>query len=370
MKPAPRSVTIAALPLLALAAAASAGPLTPPSGVIQSTMKTLMEVEPRIAINATNTPGDSDSIFRISQPGSYYLTGNVPGAIGESGIEIAASGVTIDLNGFDVAGVTGSLNGVSSSGTLSGVTVKNGTVRGWGASGVALPSVTGVIVRDVIALSNAGSGIVCGASASVSGCVVRQNIAGGILCGERAVVTNCVSTLNGGTGIQVGNASVVSGCSADDNGGEGISVSFLSHASGNTSSRNTRAGILASSSCIVVDNTVSENDLHGIEVASNCLVRGNVLSLNDGAGVSARFGQNRIEGNQAITCGTGFQVSGVRNLIIGNSATLSTVRNYDIASGNRYGPIIDLTASGAAPALGNSALSTLVTTDPNANFAH
>jgi hypothetical protein len=75
------------------------GPLTPP-GAPAPTMKTLQQVEPRIEINATNTPGDADSIFKITEPGSYYLTGNVAGVSGKHGIEIAASDVTLDLMGF------------------------------------------------------------------------------------------------------------------------------------------------------------------------------------------------------------------------------------------------------------------------------
>src|SRR5437762_13979859 len=105
---------------LALAAAvavtgliASAGNLNPPAGPVTPTMKTLTEVEPRIAINATNTPGDSDSLFKITQPGSYYLTGNITGVAGKHGIEIAASGVTLDLNGFDLLGAPSSLDRVS-----------------------------------------------------------------------------------------------------------------------------------------------------------------------------------------------------------------------------------------------------------------
>ena len=48
----------------------SAGDLNPPPGIVESTMKTLTEVEPRTAINAVNTPGSATSIFGISQPGS------------------------------------------------------------------------------------------------------------------------------------------------------------------------------------------------------------------------------------------------------------------------------------------------------------
>ena len=92
---------------LAAAGLLFAGPLDPPAGPVTSTYKTLTEVEPRIAISATNTPGDADSVFKITQPGSYYLTGNITGVVGKHGIEIAVSGVTLDLGGFDLVGVPG-----------------------------------------------------------------------------------------------------------------------------------------------------------------------------------------------------------------------------------------------------------------------
>ncbi|HRJ49802.1 MAG TPA: hypothetical protein PKU91_04680, partial [Phycisphaerales bacterium] len=98
------AVFFAALGTVIGAMAVSAGPLDPPAGPVAGTYKTLTEVEPRIAINAVNTPGGANSLFRITQPGSYYLTGNITGVIGKHGIEIAASGVTIDLMGFDLQG--------------------------------------------------------------------------------------------------------------------------------------------------------------------------------------------------------------------------------------------------------------------------
>ncbi|MBU6412576.1 MAG: hypothetical protein KGS45_03815 [Planctomycetes bacterium] len=69
-----------------LASLLHAGPLNPPPGPITSTHKTLTEIEPRIAINATNTPGDFDSLYKITQPGSYYLTANIDGVANKSGI--------------------------------------------------------------------------------------------------------------------------------------------------------------------------------------------------------------------------------------------------------------------------------------------
>src|SRR6476620_6906734 len=122
---------------LLLPSACPQGSLTPP-GAPAPTMKTLDQVEPRIIINATNTPGDADSVFKITQPGSYYLTDNIAGIAGKSGIEIAASSVTLDLNGFQLTGVAGSLSGVSTSVTGNNVTVRNGVVTGFGQQGVSI----------------------------------------------------------------------------------------------------------------------------------------------------------------------------------------------------------------------------------------
>src|SRR5262245_16199985 len=76
------------------------GDLAPPAGPVAPTMKPLSHVEPRTPITTATTPGDSDALFVISTPGSYYLTGNVAGALGKHGIEVTAPNVTIDLSGF------------------------------------------------------------------------------------------------------------------------------------------------------------------------------------------------------------------------------------------------------------------------------
>lgn len=149
---------------LPFASTAFAGPLNPPSGPITSTGRTLSEIfekasdaEPRVALSVTNTPGDADSVFRITQPGSYYLTGNVAGVVGKSGIEIdLASGgvVTLDLKGHSVQGVAGSLSGIR---TIAGhLNVRDGAIRGWG--GAAFSSGGGFTATDVVIESDSALG--------------------------------------------------------------------------------------------------------------------------------------------------------------------------------------------------------------------
>jgi hypothetical protein len=100
------------LALLAVQSAAFGGDLVPPVGPVSPTHERLTEVEPRTAVSAINTPGDADALFVISSPGSYYLTGNILGERLKHGIKITASGVTLDLMGFEVAGAPQSLHGI------------------------------------------------------------------------------------------------------------------------------------------------------------------------------------------------------------------------------------------------------------------
>src|SRR3954447_23488208 len=94
------------------------GSLTPPGGP-SPTMKTLDQVEARTPIDAAHTPGDATNEFNIGQAGSYYLTGNVT-VSKTNGIHITAAGVTVDLNGFQIA---------RNAGAGSGIAVDAGAIR-------------------------------------------------------------------------------------------------------------------------------------------------------------------------------------------------------------------------------------------------
>ncbi|HYC99633.1 MAG TPA: hypothetical protein VEB22_00270, partial [Phycisphaerales bacterium] len=69
-----RRLLLGAAGLAGIAALASrraeAGPLVPPAGAVAPTAKPLGELEPRTAVNATNTPGNLTNVYRITQPGS------------------------------------------------------------------------------------------------------------------------------------------------------------------------------------------------------------------------------------------------------------------------------------------------------------
>jgi len=302
--------------------AAHAGPLNPPAGPITGTGKTLTEVEPRTAINAANTPGDSDSTFRIAEPGSYYLTGNVTGSNGRNGIKIESDNVTIDLNGFSLLGVGGSLNGIVIPSPRRHIAVHNGMIRGWGNDGVNGNVRFGRFER-LTSTDNAAAGIdlVVGADCEFVSCITAENGARGIRCGSRSFLSGCISRNNAGRGIDANNASFVRGC---------------------TSSNNTSDGVWVSSNSFVVECVLQGNGNHGVRLSPGCAAINNTLTNNSAAGVfSFTFfvGGVRIEGNNCVGNAQGVSAPNPGNLIIRNSAYDNTT-NYDIGSGNTAGPIV------------------------------
>src|SRR5437870_1154506 len=92
-----KTVILIALASLVAPLSSRAGDLTPPPGPVAPTMKPLSQIEPRTPISATTTPGDSTCVFRITQSGAHYLTGNITVPVGKNGILIANAQVTLDL---------------------------------------------------------------------------------------------------------------------------------------------------------------------------------------------------------------------------------------------------------------------------------
>lgn len=375
----PRPIPFQSLSLLCVLGAVavnvcSAGPLTPPAGPVAPTPGP----EPRIAINATNTPGDANSVFRITQPGSYYLTGNVTGQAAKHGIEVAANAVTIDLNGFALIGVVGSLTGVISDiAADTGITLINGSIRTWGQSGVNFFSFQTLdcLLDRLVVSGNGSSGIVTANNARMSNCVASDNTASGFNTGSGCLATNCTAEDNGSYGITTGGNTTVSNCTSTSNASGGISVGTGSTVIGCTASSNSGWGIGTSSECLVIDCNAGRNAEDGIRCAgSGSLIRGNVCATNgintgDGAGIVVVSVENRIENNQCTNNDRGIEVSAAGNLIFRNSCADNTT-NWVIVANNVYGPILDRTAVVGAAVNGNAATSTLGSTDANANYSY
>jgi parallel beta-helix repeat protein len=391
------------LPIAALLAAFTAGvaamawgPLTPPAGAVAPTAKPLSEVEPRVAINAANTPGDADSLYRIAQPGSYYLTGNITGVSGKTGIEIAAGGVTIDLRGFDMVGSAGALNAIAISGNaLRNLTVRNGSIRSWPGAGVDLYTSSnaanvhlqdltilacgsGILVYDEALIENCavsyciGPGIGAGSACTVRNCTSALNLSYGISVANGDVVTDCVAGRNGGNGITAGNGATVARCSTFDNTLQGVQAGDGCTISGCSSYSNGGDGLRAGSDGTITACSCYQNTGDGIRVTSQCTVSGNTCSDNGynvggSAGVHGTGTRNTITGNNCVHCGYGMVVDGAANSIFANVCS-GNLTNCSIATGNVCHVLqANITT---APILGSTGGTAVGASDPRSNLTY
>lgn len=406
----------------------SAGDLNPPAGPIAPTHKTLTQVEPRTPISAATTPGDTDSLFRITVSGSYYLTGNIAGVAGKSGIEIGVPDVTIDLNGFRLSGLSTSLSGIRATATLVGISIRNGSIIGWGGDGVDALTCNNAAVSGVASSSNIGNGISLGRDArvrdctafsngligfrldggsvvqscvaqqngeqgfvinpetgsgnsTVSDCVARANGEAGFEIHGNVAISHCVAAENIAEGITIGSSGTVIACVAFDNGATGIDTAFaltpsvtggqlvISQCASRSNGGN---GIhIRTGNAIVTDCTVNFNTLNGIHAGGSTIVRGNVLVSNgnggDGAGIFIVGSNCRIENNNVTSNDRGVDVDTSGCIIFGNTCSDNAI-NYDIDANNKVGVIIS--APNSAVISGSTGGAGLGSTDPWANFSY
>jgi hypothetical protein len=322
MKTVHRSLLTVSLFTVAAADMPAQGLLTPPAGPPAPLFKTLQQIEPRTEINATNTPGDAQSLFRITAPGSYYLSGNITGVSGKAGIVIASNDVTLDLNGFELLGVAGSLTGIRTETTaIRGVAIRNGSVRMWGSNGVDTVVVRGPLLDHLHVADNGGSGITH-AGGVVTHCTAVRNGANGFTSSQlssgngdstrSAVFEGCAASANVAAGFTVNG--IARHCSATHNGTAGFNI-FSGSLVGCNSSSNA-IGIVAGSAVVVRDNTVFFNTTAGIQLGAttnSVLIQGNT-----------------VRGPGPI----GLDIDGPGNVITANDVSDCT-DNYDIAGGNQ-----------------------------------
>lgn len=361
--------------------AALAGDLNPPAGPVGPTMKTLAQVEPRIAVSAANTPGLGDGFYRITAPGSYYLTGNVAGVAGKSGIIIDAPSVTLDLCGFELNGGTGGDYGLEILANATSCTIRNGTISGWTAAAIYSFSQGGRF-EGLTLIGNGASGMHSGGDAQILRCTARLNGANGINAGGGSTVSDCIANDNGTTpshhGISTADRCLVLRCVANENTGTGIrvnhggrvidcqasfnNVGIVTYNSGFVSGAlcqyNASDGITLGSSSTVRDSHCNDNADDGIQLADECVALGNHCRGNGqsaaGAGVYAPGDQCRIEDNQLTSNRYGVFVpaSGTDNFIVKNTCRNNLGANFSVAAGNDFAPVITnpgTTFSGATP---------------------
>jgi len=330
----PRRAMLAGLGGLAagafLASTANAGPLTPPPGPIAPTPGP----EPRIPINSTNTPGNvSPNLFRITAPGSYYLTGNIVGQAGRNGISIESSGVTLDLMGFNMQGVPGSLDGIRTTtvgfAALWRIVIRNGSVSDWGANGIKT-SFRGGSIEAMHVSNNGAWGIhdEFGNSVRISGCTALNNgfevaNGGGIRTRGYSLIHACHAQSNTGTGIQAEDSSTIMDCISYSNSGDGI---------------------FADRQCMAIRNNCIINGRAGIQLTTLSRAEDNMCAFNV-VGIRAVSDRNFIARNTCATNSTNWIIAAGNRCLVVNSASA---------------PAINGDAGGQSPG----------STNPNANYTY
>ncbi len=95
-------------------------------------------IDGQVLINQSTVIAGGGFPYKITQPGSYKLTGNLVVVGPTNAIEISASNVTLDLNGFMISGPgqvcfsCATTWGVTVTTAQQAVTVRNGTIFGFG----------------------------------------------------------------------------------------------------------------------------------------------------------------------------------------------------------------------------------------------
>jgi len=299
--------------------AALAGPLTPPAGPVAPTGR----LGPRTEVNAQNTPGDIDSRFKIIQPGSYYLPGNITGVAGAHGIEIAASGVTLDLMGFELRGVPGSLDGINVSLASRNVHIHRGSLRDWDGAGADALNAVNSSLCNILAADNGEDGLSIGAGGLVDRCAALGNGATGIQgAGGPASIRACTAQSNGRDGIQASLGSTIIGSTASVNGSVGINAAAGSTISACAALSNSLGGIYAASGSTIAGCAAFGNGVAGISVASGSMVSACSAQGNDGDGIVAGDRSQVRDSAAGTNAGRGIE-AGSSSAVLGATASFN-----------------------------------------------
>jgi parallel beta-helix repeat protein len=365
------------------------GPLDPPAGPITGTYKTLTQVEPRIEVNAQNTPGDATNLFKITKPGSYYLTGNITGVPGKTGIYVASSRVTLDLNGFSLEGVNGALEGIRVNAD-HGIIVRNGACYNWD-EGFDVLETNGAQIENLSATGNFRFGIKLGPGGMAANCFARNTQGPNFYIFTNCTVSRCVSRGGGSRGFDVEENSVLNDCTAS-NAGVGFylagpavlnnciadeSDSFGFHAIESAvltdclARDNGSSGFIAEARCrltrcvartnlegfyiseanSLVECTAAGNSDNGVRIISNAnTVERGTFHENGGSGIYLFDGVgNSIDGNLATYNDfAGILINHSDNLAVRNRARGNPQGNYGFTTGVDYGVILTNPGAGFA----------------------
>lgn len=378
---------------LALAGTALAGPLAPPPGAPASTGKTTQEIFDRVAaaddalwnriartpqgmaeprIPVQSLAGSTTSMHLISQPGSYYLTGNISVDPGKYGIIIASSDVVIDLNGYTIDGNNlASTRGIGATFDRFNLAVRNGSVVNMAGEGVHLGNAPSSLVENIMVRKTGGVGVVLGQHNVGRNIVVHEAGATGISLGDRTTLTDSIANKSVGSGIGTSGDALIERCTAYFNGNHGFILGSSTTVMGSRAAFNTVTGFTTTSPNVSISGSMAyQNGDDGFRLANenhridNCVARGNAAdgfqvggttfitnstasangvgaSVTDGAGFRLAGNANRVDNCMANGNDVGLIIpSGVGgNMVVRTSFTFNPTR-YTASPGNNVAAMI------------------------------
>jgi parallel beta-helix repeat protein len=296
------------------------GPLTPP-GPPAPLFKTLQQVEPRTPISSLP--------FVISQPGSYYLTTNLTGAAGQNGITINAANVTLDLAGFELRGVPGSLSGILMNPAIS-PHILNGSITAWGQDGINGTNGGGGTIELLRVSGNGRYGISFNSGSQIRKCIVFGNANVGIILSNDVEVDDCVASANAVHGIQAGTGSTIRRCLTVGNSASGITGSGINGLNIiECNSENNGSGIATLGQTIVKDSFARSNIVGGIIVGPGSTIQGCNASDNLASGISVDLGST-VQASIAVNNRSNGIVARNGSTIIGCSSRINGLDNIQV----------------------------------------
>jgi hypothetical protein len=343
-----KKITIILLSICLTNIALSQGVLVPTNGPVK-TMKTLQQIEPRIDI--LTIPGNTDNHHIITEPGSYYLSGNLV-VTKKVGISIQATNVTINLYGFVISRfLSNEGNAIVIKPGQDNAVIKNGTIRSFLYGIYSEPSPRYAencrfedltICYSMMSTTNS-SALYAGNNSIISGCRIYNNSSCGIIAQNNAIISSCIINNNNKDGINTGDNSIISNCIVYENNNgirAGVSTrisssvvytNYNSISTGSESSlsectvlNNTSRGIFAGSKSTISKCTSYMNfGKHGIyanlkTTIDTCNSSYNKTLINESSSIYALEGAtiyNSVAGNNINTNhptvnnnGVGFQI--------------------------------------------------------------
>ena len=328
--------------LLTAAEILAQGPLAPPAGAPAAGMRTLEQIEPRTPIPKSPVVPIAGPHFTITQPGSYYLTGNVEVASGD-GIVISSGNVTLDLNGFALISKTATPAAGSAillSPNLRGVEVKNGRITGgaartqgaspWQATFADKGWEGGIISNETATTTNPQT-----AGILLSHLTIEQCYQGAISFNGMCNLQHIAAVHNGNNAIDIFGGSV-DNVTVSYNGGNGLNA-FSASVSNVTASYNKLVGIYLENGSATNSAANFNGGGYGMYAESgtldHCVATGNAeVGLGSSGGVITGC-RARANGRAGISTGLGVAAHCVAS---GNSTNPSTVdKEINVSAGGQ-----------------------------------